>query len=43
MAEAHQRAMEMKQHEAEVITKRRCAILDRATFMEKGIKIPNLE
>ncbi len=27
----------------EVITKRRCIILDRATFLEKGIKIPDPE
>jgi hypothetical protein len=31
--------MEMEQHEVEVIAKRRCAILDRATLLEKGIKI----
>jgi len=35
--------MEMEQHEVEVVAKRRCAILGRATFMEKNIKIPNLE
>jgi hypothetical protein len=35
--------MEMEQHEVEVVAKRRRAILGRATFMEKSIKIPNLE
>ncbi len=33
----------MEQHEAEVIVKKRRTILDIATFIEKGIKIPNLE
>jgi hypothetical protein len=33
--------MEMEQREAKVIVKRRCAILDRVTFLEKGIKIPD--
>jgi hypothetical protein len=35
--------MQMEQREMEVITKRRRAILDRATLLEKGIKIPDLE
>jgi hypothetical protein len=35
--------MEMEQREMKVIVKRRRAILDRTTLMEKGIKIPNLE
>jgi hypothetical protein len=35
--------MEIERHELEVVAKRRCAILDKATLMEKGIKIPNLE
>jgi hypothetical protein len=35
--------METEQHEAEAIAKRRRAILDKATLLEKGIKIPNLE
>jgi hypothetical protein len=35
--------MEMEQCEMEVVVKRRCAILDRAILMEKGIKIPNPE
>jgi hypothetical protein len=43
MAKAQQRVMEMDQHEMEVIAKKRCAILDIVTLMEKSIKIPNLE
>jgi hypothetical protein len=35
--------MEMERHELEVIAKKRRTILDIATFMEKGIKIPNLD
>jgi hypothetical protein len=35
--------MEMEQHEAKIVTERRCVILSRATLLEKGIKIPNLE
>jgi hypothetical protein len=35
--------MEMEQHEAKTVTKRRRIILNRATLLEKGIKIPNLE
>jgi len=35
MAEAQQRVMEMKRHESEVVAKRRHAILDRVTLMEK--------
>jgi hypothetical protein len=35
--------MEMEQHEAEAIMKRRCIILGRVTFLEKGIKILDLE
>ncbi len=31
----------MEQHDAKMVVKRRCAILDRATLLEKGIKIPN--
>jgi hypothetical protein len=41
MVEAQQRVMEMERHEVEVVMKRRCAILDRATLLEKGIKILN--
>ncbi len=43
MVEVQQRAMEIKRHDSEAITKRRCAILDRATVLEKGIKILDLE
>ncbi len=41
MAKAQQRAMEIERCESKVVAKRRCAILDRATFLNKGIKIPN--
>ncbi len=41
MAKAQQRVMEMEQREMKVIAKRRRAILDRATLLEKGIKIPD--
>ncbi len=43
MAKAQQRAMEIKRCESKSITKRKCAILDKTTLMEKGIKIPNPE
>jgi hypothetical protein len=43
MAKAQQRAMEIEKHESEVTVKRRCAILDKATLLDKGIKIPDLE
>jgi hypothetical protein len=35
--------MEIERDELEVIMKRRCVILDKATFLEKGICIPNHE
>jgi hypothetical protein len=35
--------MEMERRESEALANRRHAILDKATFLEKGIKIPNLE
>jgi hypothetical protein len=38
MAEAQPRAIKMERREA-----KRLVILDRATLLEKGIKIPNLE
>jgi len=41
MAKAQQRAMEIEKHELKTITKKRCAILNKATLLEKGIKIPN--
>jgi hypothetical protein len=41
VAKAHQRAMEMEQHEMKTLAKRRRAILERTTLLEKVIKIPN--
>jgi hypothetical protein len=41
MVKAQQRAMEMERCEVEIIMKRRCAILDKTTLLEKGIKILN--
>jgi hypothetical protein len=35
--------MEMEQREVEVVIKKKRAILDKATLLEKGIKIPNPE
>jgi hypothetical protein len=35
--------MGMEQHEVNVAVKRRCEILDKSTFMEKGIKILDIE
>jgi hypothetical protein len=35
--------MEMEQREVKIVVKRRRTILDKATLMDKGIKIPNLE
>jgi hypothetical protein len=43
MAETQQNVMEMEQREVEVVMKRRCAILDKTTLLEKGIKILDLE
>ncbi len=43
MAKAQRRLMEMEQCEMEAVAKRRCAILDKTTLMDKGIKIPNYE
>jgi hypothetical protein len=43
MVKAQQRAMEMKRHELKVVAKRRCAILDRVTLLEKGTKILDFE
>jgi len=39
MAEAQQRVMEMERRETKAVMKRRCTILDRATLLDKGIKI----
>ncbi len=33
----------MEQREVEMVVKRRRAILDKATLLEKGIKVPNLK
>jgi hypothetical protein len=41
MAKSQRRAMEMEQHEAKVVAKRRRTILDKVTLLEKGMKIPN--
>jgi hypothetical protein len=41
MAKAQQSVMEMEQREVEVVVKRRHAILNRATLLKEGIKIPN--
>jgi hypothetical protein len=43
MVEAQQREMEIEGRESKTITKKRRAILDKATLMEKGIQIPNTE
>jgi hypothetical protein len=39
MAEAQQRVMEIERSESQAIVKKRRAILDRTTLLEKGIKI----
>jgi hypothetical protein len=41
MIEAQRRLMEMEECEEETITKRKHAILDKATLLEKGIKSPD--
>jgi hypothetical protein len=43
MVEAYQRVMEMERRESEVLAKKRCVILEKTTFMEKGIKILDLK
>jgi hypothetical protein len=43
MAKAQQRAMEMDRCESKVITKKIHIILDMATLLKKGVKIPNLD
>jgi hypothetical protein len=43
MAKAQQRVMEIERRDLEAIAKRRRAILDRTTHLEKAIKIPNLK
>jgi hypothetical protein len=41
MVEAQRRAMEIERHESKIVAKRRCMILDRITFLKKGIKTPD--
>jgi hypothetical protein len=41
MAKAQQKMMEIESCESKIVAKRRCAIMDRATPLDKGIKIPN--
>ncbi len=41
MAKTQQKAMGMERRELEVVAKRRCIFMDRATLLEKGIKIPD--
>jgi len=43
MVEAQLKVMEMERCELEVVAKRRCIMLDKATFLEKGIKILDLK
>jgi hypothetical protein len=43
MVKAQQRAMEMDKCESKVVAKKRRIILDIATLLDKGIKIPNLD
>jgi hypothetical protein len=31
----------MGQHETEVVARKKCIVMDKATLLEKGIKIPN--
>jgi hypothetical protein len=38
MTKAQQKAMEMERCEAKVVAKKRRIILDKTTFLEKGIK-----
>ncbi len=41
MAKAQQRVIEIERCELKVVGKRRRAIVDKVTFLDKGIKIPN--
>jgi hypothetical protein len=43
MAKAQQKVMERVRCESKIVMKRKCAILNRAILLKKGIKIPNLE
>jgi hypothetical protein len=40
MAKTQRKAIKIKRCELEVVTKRRLAVLDKTTLLEKGIKIP---
>jgi hypothetical protein len=39
MVKAQQRVMEMERQASKAVARRRCAILNKTTFLEKGIKI----
>jgi len=43
MTKTQLRAMEIEMQESNVAAKKRHAIMDKATLLEKGIRIPNLE
>jgi hypothetical protein len=43
MAKTQQRVMEIERHDSEAIAKRRHAILDRTTLLEKGTKISDVK
>jgi len=43
MVEAQRRVMKIERRELEVIATKRRVILERATFLEKGLKILDLE
>jgi hypothetical protein len=42
MAKAQQRVTKMERHESKVVVKKKCTILDKTRFLEKGIKILDL-
>jgi len=41
LIEAQLKVMEIKMCELDVATKKRCTIMDKTTFLEKAIHIPN--
>jgi hypothetical protein len=43
MAKTQRKAMEMEKCESKAIANKRRVILDKATLMENGIKIPDLD
>jgi hypothetical protein len=43
MAKTQRKVIKIKRCELEVVTKRRLAVLDKTTLLEKSIKIPNPE